>query len=154
MRTIGTAQTEALGEQIGRLLQAGHILCLSGELGAGKTALARGIGRGFGALEPVTSPTFVLIHEHRRAADSLILYHLDCYRLETPDAAESLGLDDLFHSGGAAMIEWPERVVTYLPPDHLWISLEIADPDDTRLITFTAKGPHAAALLATLIPER
>lgn len=152
MLTHGAAQTEALGERIGRLLKAGHVLCLSGELGAGKTALARGIGRGFGALEPITSPTFVLIHEHRRATDALILYHLDCYRLETPESAETLGLDDLLNGGGAAMIEWPERVTAYLPPDYLWITLEGDDPDDTRLITFTANGPHSAALLKALVP--
>lgn len=150
MFTTSAAQTETLGERIGRLLSAGLVLCLSGDLGAGKTALARGIGRGFGALEPITSPTFVLIHEHRRAADALLLYHLDCYRLETPESAETLGLEDILGSDEIAMIEWPERIVAYLPPDHLWIALEEGEAEGSREITFRAGGPRSQALLMAL----
>ena len=76
-------QTVRLGVRLGELLAAGDVICLSGELGAGKTAMASGIGRGWGAGQQVTSPSFTLIKEYPRLHDGLILYHVDCYRLET-----------------------------------------------------------------------
>src|SRR5258706_9835 len=78
-------QTQRLGARLGSLLQVGDIICLSGDMGAGKTVFSAGIGRGWGAKTPLTSPTFNLVHDHTRDADSQHLYHLDCYRLERPN---------------------------------------------------------------------
>lgn len=140
------AQTERLGVRLGELLQPGDLLCLGGGLGAGKTCLARGISRGWGAVRSATSPTFVLINEYARAVDNLPLFHLDCYRLQGPAEAWAIGLDDILDRQGAVMIEWPERIEALLPTDRLWISLRWAAATK-RGICFTAAGRRAEQLL-------
>ncbi len=140
-------QTIQLGHHIGAALAAGDVICLSGNLGAGKTALTRGIGAGWGALEPVTSPTFTLMHEHRRAADQQILYHVDCYRLDGPDAAWGIGLDDLLYDGEhPVVLEWPGNIQAALPAERLWITLEFLD-ENQRQITLTATGSRYQIVL-------
>ncbi|GAB4413920.1 MAG: tRNA (adenosine(37)-N6)-threonylcarbamoyltransferase complex ATPase subunit type 1 TsaE [Anaerolineae bacterium] len=143
------AHTQALGQTLGQLLRPGDVICLSGDLGAGKTAFTQGIGRGWGALEPVTSPTFVLIHEHRRQADSAILYHVDCYRLRGPADAWGIGLEDLWHSEGCVVIEWPENIQAALPAEHLWVTFSI-EGEQQRQLLFEARGERYQALLSAL----
>lgn len=141
------AQTERLGVRLGQLLRPGDVLCLSGELGAGKTALARGIGRGWGSALRVTSPTFTLINEYPRLHDGRILYHLDCYRLETAADVATAGFEDIFADGdGAIMIEWPERIKTLLPADCLLIQLDHLS-ETRRALHIEAGGTRAAELL-------
>jgi len=123
-------QTGRLGVRLGRLLQAGDVICLSGGLGAGKTVFSAGIGRGWGATRPLTSPTYNLVHQHSRPADGADLYHLDCYRLNGPADAESIGLDDILDSDGVVILEWAERIESALPEERLWIELRIIE--DTR----------------------
>jgi tRNA threonylcarbamoyladenosine biosynthesis protein TsaE len=143
-------QTHAVGVVLGQHLQPGDIICLSGDLGAGKTVLTKGIGAGWGALEAVTSPTFTLIHEHRRAADRIVLHHVDCYRLGGAADAWGIGLEDMLHDESVLVLEWPENVADILPADRLWIALD--DTGDTqRHMTLTAAGPRADALLAALL---
>lgn len=139
-------QTERLGIRLGELLEPRDILCLSGELGAGKTALARGVGRGWGSPIRVTSPTFVLVNEYPRPHDGCILYHIDCYRLERATDIMTVGLEDIFDSDAAVMIEWPEHIVEMLPEDRLWIALTYDSPTRRRL-RFNASGSRAAVLL-------
>ena len=115
-------QTVRLGARLGERLASGDLLCLSGELGAGKTTFVAGVGRGWGALEPVTSPTFVLVNEYRRA-DGLCLRHMDCYRLNSGAEALALGLEDLLEEAGAMLIEWPERILEVLPRERLNLKL-------------------------------
>lgn len=149
------AETQQIGMTIGEAVQAGDVLCLSGELGAGKTTLAAGIGRGWGAAEVVNSPTFVFMNEYSRA-DGGRLYHVDAYRLRDSAEADSIALGDALDAvrGGPArcalMIEWPERVADYLPPDCLWISLHWID-DDQRRLKIEAKGERHEALLQSLL---
>lgn len=101
--------TVALGEDFGRRAQAGWIVALRGDLGAGKTQFARGIARGLGATDRVHSPTFALLNEYRTGR--LPVYHLDLYRLETPAAIASAGLDEYFSQrDGVTVIEWFERL--------------------------------------------
>lgn len=140
------AQTERLGVRLGELLRPGDLLCLSGDLGAGKTLLARGIGRGWGAGARVTSPTFVLVNQYPRLRDGRLLYHIDCYRLERAADIATIGLEDIFNSDGAIMIEWPERIEAMLPADRLWIALAYDTPTRRRM-RFTADGPRATELL-------
>lgn len=142
-------ETYQIGRRLGTLLQAGDIVCLSGDLGAGKTALARGIGRGWGALEAVTSPTFTLVHEHHRNQNGHMLYHIDCYRLQRSADAWSIGLDDLLHDDGILVIEWPEHIADVLPPEHLWIAIDMLD-ETRRRLHFRPAGPHFHALAETL----
>ncbi|MFZ4815303.1 MAG: tRNA (adenosine(37)-N6)-threonylcarbamoyltransferase complex ATPase subunit type 1 TsaE [Phototrophicaceae bacterium] len=127
-------QTYRLGQRLGRLLQAGDVVCLSGDMGAGKTVLAAGVGNGWGAMIPLTSPTFTLVHEHRRPQDDLRLYHLDCYRLRDSTDAETIAFDDLLDSGGVMLIEWPERVRDLLPTERLWLELRTVDETRRNLI--------------------
>lgn len=143
-------QTRRLGAKLGTLLAPGHIICLSGNLGAGKTQMAAGIANGWGAREPVSSPTFVLVHEHTRAADSLRLYHVDCYRLESPAELDTLGWDDMLDSGGTLVIEWPERIKEALPEDHLWVTLGSLEDEELftrRHLLFEASGSRHDDLL-------
>src|SRR5258708_30086868 len=102
-------QTISIGEQLGKLLSPGDVICLSGDLGAGKTALTSGIAKGWGALEPVNSPTFVFIHEHQRAGDDSRLFHVDCYRLGSEEAAMSIGLEDILAGKDWGVVVWPGR---------------------------------------------
>jgi len=121
--TDSPERTQQLGENIGRLIQPGDVICLSGELGAGKTTLAKGIGHGWGAVEVVTSPTFVFVNEYTRA-DGGRLYHADVYRLKDAADAESIALADILSDmTSTVLIEWPERVKTYLPEARLWVEL-------------------------------
>ncbi len=142
-------QTEQLGRTLGQHLTGGDVICLSGDLGAGKTALARGIGAGWDAQESVTSPTFTLVHEHHRAHDSQTLYHIDCYRLVSASDARSIGLEDLLYGHDPVVLEWAENVQDWLPPERLWITLTFLD-STRRHIHVTATGGHYRALLAAL----
>ncbi len=116
------AQTRRLGIHLGSHLEIGDVVCLVGNLGAGKTTLVQGIAQGWGALDPVSSPTYLIVNEYRRA-DGLKLYHLDAYRLETAMEADFLDFDRMLGQG-PIVIEWAERIKEILPSDCLWISLE------------------------------
>lgn len=145
--THSAEQTLRLGVRLGGLLQAGDVICLSGDLGAGKTVFSSGIGRGWGSTTPLTSPTFNLVHVHTRQADAQQLYHLDCYRLHGPDDADSIGLDDILAGRGPVILEWPEQIAPTLPPERLWIELRVIEPTRRNLI-FDARGKRYETLLA------
>jgi len=143
-------QTARIGTRLGGLLVAGDIICLSGDLGAGKTALAAGIGKGWGALEMVNSPTFVFVHEHRRANEDMRLYHVDCYRLPDAENAVTIGIDDMLAGRDIVVIEWPERIEALLPEERLWIHLmPFDDFTEKRQVQFRATGTHYQQLLDT-----
>ncbi len=139
-------QTVRLGHRLGELLRPGDILCLYGVLGTGKTAFARGVGRGWGAIPPVTSPTFTLVHEHTRQADDLRLLHVDAYRLSGAEDALSFGLDELLGDRHPVMIEWPERVADLLPAERLNITFSFLDAG-RRQVFFEALGATYVELL-------
>jgi tRNA threonylcarbamoyladenosine biosynthesis protein TsaE len=138
-------QTQRLGVRLGELLEPGTLICLVGDLGAGKTTFAQGVARGWGALDPVTSPTFVLINQYRRA-DSGVLFHVDAFRLNGPHEAQGLGLQEIMEGPGPMMVEWADRVVDELPAHALWIELKWED-DSRRRLEFDARGPSYEALL-------
>ena len=139
-------QTVRLGVRLGELLEPNDIICLFGELGAGKTALARGIGRGWGTAYRVTSPTYTIINEYPRSHDGRILYHLDCYRLESEADAETIGFEDILMAGGALMIEWPNNIEWLLPENK--ISIEMSYVSETRRkLHIKAEGERSEALL-------
>ncbi|MCP9455239.1 MAG: tRNA (adenosine(37)-N6)-threonylcarbamoyltransferase complex ATPase subunit type 1 TsaE [Nitrospira sp.] len=138
------AQTDALGQALGRILKGGDVLALMGELGSGKTSLIRGIAAGLGiARKAVSSPTFVLAHEYR---GRLPLFHLDLYRVREEAEAEERGLFSYFSADGVTAIEWADRLPTLLPPDHLTIHLEYKTGRG-RLVRLAATGPRSSALL-------
>ena len=135
-RASTEAETIALGQRIAAELPRGVVL-LIGNLGAGKTTLAKGIASGLGAALPddVSSPTFTLIHEYGRGK----VYHVDLYRLEEARELESLGLDDIIDSGALVLIEWGERFPQLLPPQRTEIHIR-ALADDTREIELQRLG--------------
>jgi tRNA threonylcarbamoyladenosine biosynthesis protein TsaE len=140
-------QTRRLGMRLGALLQPGDLVCLQGQLGAGKTTLVQGAAQGWGTLDAVSSPTFVLVNIYRRP-DSSRLFHFDAYRIDSPREAEELDLE-AWLSEGPLMVEWPERVEAILPPGRLWTWLEYED-DEYRAMRFAAFGNRYENLLEAL----
>jgi tRNA threonylcarbamoyladenosine biosynthesis protein TsaE len=140
-------QTRRIGMRLGGLLQTGDILCLVGDLGAGKTTLVQGVASGWGSLDPVSSPTFVLVNVYRRPKNKR-LFHLDAYRLSGAAEAEDLDLDSMIETG-PMVIEWADRVVEALPPEYLWITLKWID-DAQRDLMIVAHGSRYQAFLGSL----
>jgi tRNA threonylcarbamoyladenosine biosynthesis protein TsaE len=139
-------QTQRLGVRLGELLRPGDLVCLSGELGAGKTCFAAGVGRGWGALEPVTSPSFVLVNEYHRA-DGRILHHVDGYRLRQAAEAATFGFSDLLAAADVVLVEWPERLLSFLPPERLWLEFTYID-ETKRNLRLIGSGDRYLSLLA------
>ena len=131
-RTRSEEETVALGERLARQLPSRQTVLLIGQLGAGKTTLAKGLVKGLGAAEPdeVSSPTFTLIHEYGTAGR---VYHIDLYRLDTLRELSTLGLDELFERDAVVLVEWGERFPDILPRDRTEIHIR-AEPNDEREI--------------------
>jgi tRNA threonylcarbamoyladenosine biosynthesis protein TsaE len=140
-------QTRRLGMRLGALLQSGDLICLQGDLGAGKTTLVQGVARGWGAQDEVSSPTFVLVNAYRRA-DGAQLSHFDAYRVESLGEAEELDLDSLL-ARGPLFVEWPERVEPILPAERLWAMLEY-ESEEHRDLRFIAQGKRYEIMLDQL----
>jgi tRNA threonylcarbamoyladenosine biosynthesis protein TsaE len=136
------AQTERLGWRLGQMLATGDIICLAGDLGAGKTVIARGIAEGWGATTPVTSPTYNLVHQHTRPTDDAALYHIDCYRLSGASDLASTGWSDIVDSAGLLVIEWPERIQAEIPPGHIWVDLTVIDESRRGLLLSGTDAHH------------
>jgi tRNA threonylcarbamoyladenosine biosynthesis protein TsaE len=149
LRTATPAATRRLGNRIGRLLRAGDVVLLAGELGAGKTVLAQGIGRGLDVTDPIKSSSFVIMNEYE---GRLRLFHADLYRLEDPAQVAELALDELA-AEGVLVIEWPERAPAELPAEHLLVHLDY-DGARGRRIEVMAHGERYAALARRLAPRR
>lgn len=127
------AELAAWGEAFGRSLTLPACVVLSGDLGAGKTTLVRAIARAQGTLEPVTSPTYSLVHEYSSPRGPVL--HLDLYRLKSAEELHQLGWDEIVRSRGLLLVEWPERAAGLLPEGHVELRLEHVDgrPDQRRL---------------------
>jgi tRNA threonylcarbamoyladenosine biosynthesis protein TsaE len=137
-------QTRSIGMRLGGALQAGDVICLQGDLGAGKTTFVQGIARGWGSLDPVSSPTFIIVNVYRRA-DQSQLFHMDAYRLDSTPEAEELDLDSML-AQGALLIEWPERIDGLVPRERLWVQLEHIDEEE-REMKFKSSGKRYDGLL-------
>jgi tRNA threonylcarbamoyladenosine biosynthesis protein TsaE len=143
----GAEQTRRFGVRLGALLKGGDVICLEGDLGTGKTCLAQGVGQGMGVVEPITSPSFTLIAEHRPAPPAPILYHVDLYRLDAPvDEALGFGLEDYLLGNGVCLVEWADRIRAIVPRERLWISLRHVVPGK-RGILMKATGSRYDELL-------
>ncbi|MDZ4768049.1 MAG: tRNA (adenosine(37)-N6)-threonylcarbamoyltransferase complex ATPase subunit type 1 TsaE [Chloroflexota bacterium] len=144
-------QTRRLGVRLGTLIGAGDVICLSGDMGAGKTAFAAGVGAGWGSASVLNSPTYNLVHEHRRD-DGARLFHLDCYRLADGAEAETLALDEIFDGRSAVLIEWPERIASVLPRERLWVELRLIE-ELRRNLLFVPTGARYEALIESFRGE-
>ena len=136
--------TERIGERLARIAQPGDVLALWGELGAGKTVLAKGVATGLGLdAADIVSPTFIILREHY--GGRMPFFHLDLYRLEGQDLGTT-GWEETLEGGGVTVIEWPDRAGAALPEDRLDVHLEhIADTK--RRVLVSANGPRSERLL-------
>lgn len=158
-RSAQSAATEALGERLGQLAQPDQVIALVGDLGAGKTTLVRGLGRGLELEAAISSPTYTLMHTY---PGRLELYHFDAWMEGREAAFLDGGGREWFEAGGVAVVEWAERVSQALPADVLWLRLGHTsaprfdadghpDPEQARSVALEARGARSAALLEALL---
>ena len=126
LETASPDETKALAARLATLARPGDLVVLAGELGTGKTAFAQGFAAGLGVLEPVTSPTFMLVQSYD---GRLVMNHVDVYRLERLDELSDLALSELIDGEGVTVIEWGDVVRAALPPDYLEVRLSFPDDD-------------------------
>ena len=129
--TNSPAETEAVGAALGKILKPGTVIAYRGDLGAGKTAFTRGLARGLGSSEMVTSPTYTIVNEY--PGGRMPLFHFDMYRLASADDLFDIGWEDYLERGGVCAVEWSENV-TEAMENAIWVRIERID-DDTRRIT-------------------
>ena len=133
--THNDEETIELGRRIAAALPRRAVVLLIGNLGAGKTTLAKGIISGLGAADPdeVSSPTFTLIHEYGPASSGARVYHIDLYRLDRAEQVATLGLDEILDRQAVVLIEWGERFPQLLPAERIEIRLQTLGPDARRI---------------------
>lgn len=151
VNTVSTAQTKALGIALSRQLAGGDVVLLQGNLGAGKSELARGIARGLGITGHVPSPSFTILQVYEEGR--LPLYHFDWYRIASAEELYELSLDEYLYAGGVSVIEWPSMARDALPDTHLLINIAITGEQDRQFSFEPVGGFHAldyAALEASL----
>jgi len=145
------AETEALGERLGRALGPGAVVALFGDLGSGKTCLVRGLARGLGVAGPVSSPTYVLMQEY---AGRLPLYHFDAWMQGREATFLEGGGAEWLHAGGVAVVEWADRVLEWLPEPRLELRLVHRGPEERRVaVRAVGDDPALTALLEGLRPR-
>lgn len=141
MKILSTSPETTLdiGKKLGSICEPGDVICLAGDLGAGKTTIAQAIAAGSGVDESeyVTSPTFAILHEYR---GRIPIYHMDFYRLESSEDVVELGLEDYFYGDGLTLVEWFERASDLLPDSMLVIHLNLID-ESSRDISFRSESP-------------
>ena len=143
----GEDVTHQLGYKLGGLLSKGDVVCLTGDLGAGKTTLSKAIAKGLGVEEDVTSPTFTLIHEYM---GRLPLYHFDVYRIRKVEEMEDLGYEEYFYGDGVCLIEWASIIEELIPTEHLWIHITRGDGDQSREIEIKGTTGHFQRMIEEL----
>ena len=143
-------ETRALGAGLAAHLVPGDLVCLYGELGAGKTTFIQGLAAGLGVSDPVTSPSFTLIHEH---PGRLLFYHLDLYRLDPGDLTEA-GIEEVLDADAVVAVEWAERLPSRLRRGAVQVQIAFGDETpDSRLLYFRSFGDRSARVVAGLAGE-
>jgi tRNA threonylcarbamoyladenosine biosynthesis protein TsaE len=134
-RSLTQDELEAEGEVLGRGLRPGELVTFEGDLGAGKTTFIKAVARGLGVAGPATSPTYALVHRYQGSRGPV--FHLDCFRLRSPDEAADLDWEGLMSEGDAILVEWPERAGSWLPaPSRRFRLSHDADPSRRGLESF------------------
>ena len=136
-------ETRTIGQLLGQGVEAGDIFLLTGDLGSGKTCLTQGIAWGLGVEGYTRSPTFVMITRH---IGRLTLHHIDLFRIEGPQEAWDLGLEEYLCGEDVCVVEWADRAPEVFPLESLWIGLEYGDQETERFITIKAEGNHTKLL--------
>ena len=143
LRARTLTDTHAIAAALANLARSGDLIILAGEMGSGKTAFAKGFAAALGVTEPVTSPTFTLVHSYD--AGKVTLYHADIYRLSTQNEVADLALNELLEYDGIVLVEWGDVVAGALG-DHLMVRLDPVDDDESaRAVTISATGRTWAA---------
>lgn len=142
--TNSPEKTKEIAYNLGKILDAGSLVIMTGDLGAGKTTFTQGIALGLGISKNVTSPTFTIMKVYK---NKIPLYHIDAYRLE--GLSQDLGLEEMMEDDGVCVIEWPIFIDVRLPKEHLNIDLKLID-DQTREITISANGKKYENILEAL----
>ena len=137
MRTASVAETRAVAAALAPLVRAGDCIVLAGEMGAGKTAFTQGLAAALGVDEPVTSPTFTLVHTY--TTGRVRLHHVDVYRLDRTGEVDDLGVAELLDDG-VVVVEWGDAVRASLPDDRLEIGIGFGVRDDERVVDFEVVG--------------
>ncbi len=140
IRTQDAEETRDVGRRLGGTLQPGDVLALTGPLGAGKTVFAQGVAESLGIDEPVTSPTFTLISEYE---GRMPFYHMDLYRLGTPDEFVWLGVEEMLNGSGVSLVEWSEKAGEELPDRAIHVRIEICDDGGRIIIIIRPDGETA-----------
>jgi tRNA threonylcarbamoyladenosine biosynthesis protein TsaE len=148
--TSSREQTWRIGQMLGSRLEPGDLVCLYGDLGAGKTSFSYGIALGLEVKDQyITSPTFTFVNEYK---GRIPFYHIDLYRLKDPEELEGIGFEEYIDSEGVTVIEWAERAEDELPDDRLSVYLSYVD-EHSREIGFLAEGERYEKLLHDLSNE-
>lgn len=134
------ADTEQAGEQLAKALHPGDVVAFFGDLGAGKTHFIRGLAQGLGVTDPVSSPTFALVHAYQ---GRIPFYHFDMYRITSWADLESTGFFDYLDAGGICAIEWSEHIENALPPNSIWVTIKPGEQPNDRRIFITRHGTEA-----------
>lgn len=142
-----TKDTEQFGYKLGKILKGGEIICLIGDLGAGKTTMTKSIAKGLDVEEYVTSPTFTLINEYKGRVP---LYHFDVYRLEEVESIYDLGFEEYFYSNGVSIIEWANKIKNVLPEDVLTIEINRGSDDEERILNIYGSGERNKSIIEEL----
>jgi tRNA threonylcarbamoyladenosine biosynthesis protein TsaE len=129
--SASAAETEAAGMRVARKIQAGDVLALVGDLGSGKTQFVKGLVKGLGCTQVVTSPTFTLLHEYRDGP--LPIHHFDFYRIESLAALRAIGFDEIVFGNGVSVIEWADRFAEAIPSHARWIKFAILPADQRQI---------------------
>jgi len=138
-------QTQQFGKTLGQLAVAGTVVALNGELGAGKTAMSQGVGRGLGIEGPITSPTFIILAVYDTGR--LTFFHADLYRLGDGSELVELGLDEAWLGEGLSIVEWSDKFPEELPYDRLVLTLSYHDTlENSRILTVSAQGARSSSL--------
>ncbi|MFR5265827.1 tRNA (adenosine(37)-N6)-threonylcarbamoyltransferase complex ATPase subunit type 1 TsaE [Clostridium sp.] len=134
-------ETLNIGKQVGSLVKPGDIICLTGDLGTGKTHMSKGIAEGLGITEHITSPTFNIVNEYH--SGRLNLYHFDVYRVNDPDEIYAIGFDEYIFGNGVSLIEWANYIEEIIPNEYLYINIKKIPEkgENFRKITIEAFGP-------------
>ncbi|MFD1851558.1 tRNA (adenosine(37)-N6)-threonylcarbamoyltransferase complex ATPase subunit type 1 TsaE [Oceanobacillus bengalensis] len=144
INTNTVQETMLIGEKLAKMLRAGDVLTLEGELGAGKTTFTKGIAKGLGITRNVSSPTFTIVKEYE---GNLPLYHMDVYRLEHSD--EDIGFDEYFNGNGVTVVEWASFIEEYLPEHLLNIRINYGE-EGSRVLEFTTNSTHFESIVNEL----
>lgn len=152
-RTNSFEDTIRLGKNIGRVLRAGDVICLSGDLGTGKTALTNGIAKALEIDSYITSPTFTLVNEYQ---GKLPLYHFDVYRISDPDEMFDIGFEEYLNGSGVTIIEWGEMITDILPKDKIVINIKknLREGMDVREISLDFIGDKYSGYKEKIIKEQ